>query len=188
VDTRPADRFAAAYLPGSINIPFNKSFVNWAGSIVPADRDIYLIVDAPEEMRLAEARSALQLIGLDRVAAYASAGALERMSQSGEQLGSMPQVEITRLSTMKGVQVLDVRTTSEHSEGHIPGSKSLALQSLASTLDTLDPAQPIAIHCAGGTRSSIAASLLASRGFKDVTNVTGGFGDWAKAGLPVEKA
>jgi hydroxyacylglutathione hydrolase len=187
IDTRTTDKFAKTFVPGSINIPLNKSFVNWAGSIVPYDRDIYLVVDAPEEKRLAEARRALQLIGLDRVVGYASAGALDRMAQSSEELSSIPQAEITKVGEMKGVRILDVRTASEHDEGHIPGSTGLALQSLAKTLTTLDPNQPIAIHCAGGTRSSIAASLLASRGFRNVTNLPGGFDDWVKAGLPVEK-
>ena len=188
VDTRLTDRFAQGFMPGSINIPFNKSFVNWAGSIIPYDRDSYLIVDSPEEARLAEARGALQLIGLDRVAGYASAGALERIAQSGEKLSVVPQLDITSLNGMKGIQVLDVRTAAEHGEGHIPGSKGLALQTLTKTLDQLDPNRPIAIHCAGGTRSAIAASLLAARGFKDVRNVPAGFGAWVKAGLPVEKA
>jgi hydroxyacylglutathione hydrolase len=187
VDTRTTEKFAKAFVPGSINIPLNKSFANWAGSIIPYDVDIYLIVDSPEETELANARNALQLIGLDRVVGYASAGALERMAQSGEVLSSIPQMEITKLNEAKGVRILDVRTSSEHNEGHIPGSTGLALQSLAATLDTLDANEPVAIHCAGGTRSSIAASLLASRGFKNVTNVTGGFGGWVKAGLPVEK-
>lgn len=187
IDTRHVDIYAQGFLPGTINIPFNKSFVNWAGSIIPYDQDFYLIVDSPEESRLAEARAALQLIGLDRVAGYASAGALERMAQSGEKLSVMPQVSITDLNGMKGIQVLDVRTATEHREGHIVGSTGLALQSLAETLDQLDPNTPVAVHCAGGTRSAIAASLLSSRGFRDVSNVTGGFDAWVKAGLPVEK-
>lgn len=187
VDTRSTEAFAKAFLPGSINVPLNKSFVNWAGSVIPYDRDIFLIVDSPEETRLADARSALQLIGLDRIAGYASSGALDRMAGSGEALSSIPQMSVKELSATKGVQILDVRTSSEHAEAHIAGSTSLALQTLASTLDKLDPAAPIAIHCAGGTRSAIAASLLASRGFQDVRNVPGGFGAWAKAGLPIEK-
>lgn len=187
VDTRSTDAFAAGFLPGSINIPFNKSFVNWAGSIIPYDRDFYLIVDAPEESRLAEACAALELIGLDRIAGYASAGALDRMKGSGEVLQSMPQMSVDELSHVRDAQIVDVRTSSEHDAGFIAGSKSLALQSLASTFDQLDPAKPVAIHCAGGTRSAIAASLLASRGFTNVSNVSGGFGAWTKAGLPVEK-
>lgn len=188
VDTRTTDQFAKRFLPGSLNLPLNKSFVNWAGSIIPYDRDFYLVVDSPEETRLAEARSALQLIGLDRVSGYASTGALDRIASSGEKLASMTQVDVTQLRESKDIQILDVRTASEHSAGHIHGSKQFALQSLASTLDKLDPEKPIAVHCAGGTRSAIAASLLAAHGFKDVRNVTGGFGAWSKAGLPVEKA
>ncbi len=187
VDTRSTDAFAQGFLPGSINIPLNKSFVNWAGSVIPYERDIYLIVDSPEEVKLAEARGALELIGLDGVKGFASAGALDRMLGSGEQLSSMPQMTVQELSGAKAIQIVDVRTSAEHNEGHIAGSKPLALQSLASTMQQLDPNVPVAIHCAGGTRSAIAASMLAAHGFKNVTNVTDGFGAWAKAGLPVEK-
>jgi hydroxyacylglutathione hydrolase len=187
VDTRSTDAFARGYLPGSINIPLNKSFVNWAGSVIPYDRDFYLIVDAPEESRLAEARDALQLIGLDRLAGFASAGALDRMTGSGEPLEQMPQMTVQQLNSADDLQIVDVRTSAEYGEGHIAGAASLALQSLASTFEQLDPTRPVAVHCAGGTRSSIAASLLAAHGFRNVSNVTGGFGAWSKAGLPVEK-
>ncbi|MBA2688046.1 MAG: MBL fold metallo-hydrolase [Gemmatimonadaceae bacterium] len=187
VDTRNTDAFAKGFLPGSINVPLNKSFANWAGSVIPYGRDVYLIVEAPEESKLAEVVAVLQLIGLDRVMGYASTGALERIAASGESFSFMPQLTVNDLANAMDLQILDVRTSSEHAEGHIAGSKSLALQSLASTFEQLDPARPIAVHCAGGTRSAIAASLLASHGFRDVANVTGGFGAWAKAGLPVEK-
>ncbi len=187
VDTRNTDAFAKGFLPGSINVSLNKSFVNWAGSVIPYGRDVYLIVETPEESKLAEAVALLQLIGLDRVTGYASTGALERIAASGEALSFMPQLTVNDLANVTDLQILDVRTSSEHAEGHIAGSKSLALQSLASTFEQLDPTRPIAVHCAGGTRSAIAASLLASHGFRNVANVTGGFGAWAKAGLPVEK-
>ncbi len=187
VDTRSTEAFAQGFLEGSLNIPFNNSFLNWSGSILPYDRDLYLIVDSPEETVLGEARAALSLIGLDRVVGYASAGALDRMAGSGEPLATIRQMSAKELGDARGIQVLDVRTSAEHSEGHVPGSTSLALQLLASTLDKLDPSRPLAVHCAGGTRSAIAASLLASRGFENVRNVTGGFGAWTAAGLPVEK-
>lgn len=187
VDTRSTNKFAKGFLPGSINVPLNKSFVNWAGSVLPYDRDIYLIVDSPEETVLADAVAALQLIGIDRVAGYASAGALDRMTGSGESLSSMPQLTVQELADSQDRQILDVRTSAEHAEGHIAGSIPLALQTLASRINELDPTKPVAVHCAGGARSAIAASILASHGFSNVANVTGGFGAWAKAGLPVEK-
>jgi hydroxyacylglutathione hydrolase len=169
-----------------LNIPLNKSFANWAGSILPYDRDIYIIANSPEEEFVKRARDVLQLIGIDRVVGYASAGALERIAAAGDKLETMQQTDVAEVSRASGVQILDVRTGAERSGGFIPHSSHAALQSLAANIAKLDPTRPVAVHCAGGARSSIAASLLVSRGFTDVRNIPGGFGEWKKAGLPTE--
>lgn len=77
--------------------------------------------------------------------------------------------------------LLDIRETSERSLGAIPGSRSLPLPELRGHLDGLDREAPIAVHCRGGYRSAIAASILQADGFKDVINVTGGYDAWALA-------
>jgi len=77
--------------------------------------------------------------------------------------------------------LLDIRDPSERSLGAIPGSKSIPLPELQDHLDELNREEPIAVHCLGGYRSAIAASILQAAGFKDVINVTGGYNAWALA-------
>lgn len=186
IDTRPAPAFVTGFLRGTVNVPFNKSFLNWAGSVVPYDRDFYLIVESPEEERISEIRKLLLLIGLDRLGGYASVAALERLSAAGHNLGIIPEVPVEQLQDSNGALVLDVRTTAEWTEGHIKGAKQIALQSLAQRLPDIDRATPIIVHCQGGTRSTIAASVLAARGFTNVRSAPGGFGEYEKKGLPVK--
>ena len=94
---------------------------------------------------------------------------------------------------MKGEQVFkseyhpDVRANSEWNAGHVRGVKNIPLSELTDRLDELSTTQPIVLHCQGGGRSSIAASVLREKGFVDVINLSGGFGAWSKEGLPTEK-
>jgi hydroxyacylglutathione hydrolase len=80
------------------------------------------------------------------------------------------------------VTVLDVRNRSEWDEGHIPGARHVPLPELTARLDELRDAGPIAVHCQGGSRSAVAASVLAAAGVNDVTNVEGGYAAWVLAG------
>lgn len=93
-----------------------------------------------------------------------------------------------RLDEEPDLQVLDVRREAEYDEGHVPGARLSALAALASDrLEGLDPSRPVAVICAGGYRSSAAASILAPRGFRRLLNVTGGTSAYVNAGFPVEK-
>ena len=84
-----------------------------------------------------------------------------------------------------GLQVVDVRGAGEVSAGMIPGAKHVQLPSLINDYTTLDPQAPTVVYCAGGYRSSIAASFLRQRGFIDVSDLLGGFGAWSQAGEEV---
>jgi hydroxyacylglutathione hydrolase len=85
------------------------------------------------------------------------------------------------------VQVVDVRRKPEWDDGHIRGAKLMPLDKLTSTMTSLDRTRPVAVHCKGGYRSAIAASLLQRGGFDQVMNVTGGFDAWRAFGLPEAK-
>ena len=189
VDTRPAGEFAKRFVPGTINIPLVRSFTNWAGSLVPFDRDFYLIVDDTDRRRVDEARRDLVMIGLDRLAGYFSTDAVGAYAVRGGQMGSVRQITVKELASRNGAsnaQVVDVRNASEYDAGHLPGVTHIPLVNLAEQLDKLSPDRPVVLHCQGGGRSAIAASLLKSRGFEDVSNLVGGFRAWRDAGLPVE--
>ena len=84
-----------------------------------------------------------------------------------------------------GIQVVDVRRAPEWQGGHIPGAILKPLDNLALTLSDLDPTRPIAVHCKGGYRSAVEASLLQRAGYRQVMDVKGGFDAWRACNLPV---
>ena len=182
VDTRPAELFARGHVPGTINIPLNKSFVTWAGWLVPYDRDFYLITD-----RQADAARDLATIGLDRIAGSFPGDVVAKWSGS-QPLETIPQQDILGLQarTQAGdVTVIDVRAKSEWEAGHLPDVPNIPLGELEQRLAEIPADRPVLVHCQSGARSSIAASLLRARGIKDVANLSGGFAAWEKAAKPV---
>jgi hydroxyacylglutathione hydrolase len=186
IDIRLAEAFAGGHIPGTINIPLNRSFSTWAGWLVPYDREFYLLVD--EEDRLDEAVLDLAMIGLDRIGGYLQRQALESWNASGHSLASTPQMTVEELApAMQSgrVQVLDVRGVSEWETGHMPGAMNVPLGHLEERLAELPTGRPLVVHCQRGGRSAIAASVLQAHG-KEVLNLVGGFKAWSKAGKPAE--
>ncbi len=182
IDTRPASEYAQGHLAGTINIPFNASFVTWAGWLVHAD-EFYLIMDqSTAAARLEEMSRALALIGIDRVSGYFDATAA-RGHAAVQQI--TPNELAPRLST---VTVLDVRSANEWAHGHLPGAMHIPLGYLPERLGEIASAKAVVVQCQSGGRSSIAASILERAGFRDVMNLTGGLQAWAASGLPVDEA
>lgn len=178
VDTRPAADFAAAAIPGTLNIPAGRSFTTWAGWLLPYDRDFYLIVRDNRADALKELLRDLGGIGLDRVAGYAEPGAIDDWHSSGRPLHTVPAVdalEVHQRLRDRGSLVLDVRSEGEWVEGHLSGARNLPLGELDQRLAELPRESPILVHCQSGARAAIAASLLRARGFDDVRVFTGSF-------------
>ena len=187
VDIRPAARFAAGHIPGTINIPLNKSFTTWAGWLIPYDRDFYLIVDG--ESQVDESVRDLAMIGLDRVAGYFCSDVIQYFAEHEGSLGAIAQTnagELAQLMEQDKVSVIDVRGRAEWDSGHIPGVENMPLGYLADHLSEIQRSSTIVLHCQGGGRSSIAASVLAAHGFTKVVNLSGGFAEWEREGLPVQ--
>jgi hydroxyacylglutathione hydrolase len=178
IDTRPAADYAAGHVPGTINIPFNSSFVTWAGWLVRTD-EFYLIVDPATAARLPELAKALALIGIDRISGYFDpvAGAATIAQITARELAP-------RLNT---VTVVDVRSATEWAAGHLPGAIHIPLGYLTDRAGEIPPGNPIVLQCQSGGRSSIAASVLKRAGFDNVANLSGGITGWVAAGLPVEE-
>lgn len=188
VDTRPSPDYAAGHIPGTINIPFGSSFATWAGSLLPYDRDVYLLVDEAGIDRLLRMVQTLSLIGLDRIRGYFAGETISLWAAQGGKLGQVEQLSVGDLSRKRnGLVLVDVRGRTEWDAGHIPGAYLIPLAELPGRLGEIPSDQPVAVHCQGGTRSAIAASLLQARGRKGVANVTGGMTAWEQAGLPVER-
>ncbi|MEO7455919.1 MAG: rhodanese-like domain-containing protein [Gemmatimonadaceae bacterium] len=189
VDTRPALAYAASQVPGTINIPLNRSFSTWAGSLIPFDRDFHLIVNGDDDRVIDDAVRDLAMIGLDRVVGYLGTDAIEAWKANAGEMDATPQMSVRELAEhvrRDDVKVIDVRGSAEWSAGHMPGVPNIPLGQLPDRLAEVPKDTPIVLHCQGGGRSSIAASILKANGFTDVSNLTGGFGEWEKAGMPVE--
>jgi hydroxyacylglutathione hydrolase len=189
IDTRRVDVYAAAFVPGTVNIALNKSFSTYAGSIVPFDTDFYLIVDDAVPGAAAAAARDLAMIGLDRVMGAFGSGALEVWAAGGKKLMKMPQMAAEKAQghlSRGEVFMVDVRSHSEWDAGHAPGSVHIPLSELPDRVGELPKGKPLGVMCQGGTRSAIGSSLLRSRAVPDVFNIPGGFAEWERAKLPVE--
>jgi hydroxyacylglutathione hydrolase len=188
VDTRLAAEFASGHIPGSLSIPYNKSFPTWAGSLLPYDRDLYLITQSGGSGHLDRVVESLRMIGLDRVAGYFGPEVFELWLREGKGLGRVDQLSVNDLAVQhQELVVLDVRGRSEWEAGHMPGAVLIPLAELPGRLPEVPAGRPIAVHCQGGGRSAIAASVLRAAGVSAVSNVTGGFEAWTAAGFPVRE-
>ena len=184
VDVRATADFALGHVPGAINLPLGSSFATWAGSLLAYDRDIVLLADEPR--RVDRARHGLLLIGLDRVVATGGRALREAWRAKHGPLQTVRQLGVNQLSETSDRRVLDVRRATEWREGHMRNAEHFYLGDLVALSRDLHRDTPIAVHCQGGTRSAIAASLLQAEGFTNVANVAGGIQAWTEAGLPVD--
>ncbi len=211
LDVRHPDLYARGHLAGSISIGLDGQFATWAGTVLDQDRPIVLIAAPGRE---AEAATRLGRIGFDRIAGYLDGGmealaarpelvvASERLSapEVAEELGLHPDGSVAAVcanpahpslggipirAAAAGPVVLDVRTPREYAAKHIAGSTNLPLSRLREQIDHIPRNRRVFVHCAGGYRSSIAASLLARHGITDVTEMAGGLAAWEAAQLPL---
>jgi hydroxyacylglutathione hydrolase len=185
LDTRDPNEFAAAHLAGSINIGLAGQYATWAGTVLNRERPIVVIADPGREL---ESAMRLGRIGFDNVAGYLQDGlrSLEvrpDLMRTTDRLGAI--LASTRLAFREPPLGVDVRAPRERAAGHIAGSVHLPLNHLEERLGELPGDRPLLVYCAGGYRSSIAASLLQRHGFTDVSEIAGGMAAWEAAQLPV---
>jgi hydroxyacylglutathione hydrolase len=185
LDTRDPVEFAAAHLRGSVNIGLGGQYATWAGTVLTRAAPIVLIAEPG-----AEHESAMRLgrIGFDNVVGYLEGGLRSAdprpdLIASTERLS--PEVAAERLASASPPVLVDLRTPSERSDRSIPGSVHVPLSRLVEQLETLARDRPLVLHCAGGYRSAIAASVLQRHGFEKVSELAGGISAWEQAHLPV---
>jgi hydroxyacylglutathione hydrolase len=192
LDVRDPAEFAAAHLKGSINIGLDGQYATWAGTVLSREHPIVIISDPHREQ---EAAMRLGRIGFDHVVGYLADGLHSIQSRpdltvSTDRLSAPVTAE--RLAGGAGGAhpplVIDVRAPRERQQKRIAGSVAIPLNHLAERLPELPRDRPLIVHCAGGYRSSIAASLLARHGFGAVSEIAGGITAWEAAGLPMERA
>jgi hydroxyacylglutathione hydrolase len=185
LDVRPNADFAAAHVPGSVNIALSGQFASWAGAIMGLSAQPVLVADTAEQYE--EARLRLARVGIEDPRGFLQGG-IAAWKQAELPVAAVPQITVQKLSRQRSssMQVLDVRRELEWHAGHIDGAEWFPLDNFKISAPELDPSAPIAVHCQGGYRSMIACSLLQRAGIENVMNVMGGFEAWKQAGLPVE--
>ncbi len=184
VDTRSTAEYALKHAYGTINIPRNKSFLNWAGSLLRYDEDTWFIGPSGETARR-DLAAELSLIGFERTRGVFSADQLDDLTRRGVDMRTTAQASVDDVKAQRFDHVLDVRGRSEFAEGHLPGAINIPLGELPGRLSEV-PQGEVAIHCQGGGRSAIATSVLERAGRADVANMGGGFAEWERSGNPVE--
>jgi glyoxylase-like metal-dependent hydrolase (beta-lactamase superfamily II)/rhodanese-related sulfurtransferase len=185
LDVRDATEFASAHLTGSINIGLGGQFATWAGTVLSRDKPIVIVADPGREH---EAATRLGRIGFDHVAGYLASGmasltARPELTTHVERLSA--QVAAERARGGDRPLVVDIRTAREREEKRLEGSIGLPLNHLVERVPELPRDRPLLVYCAGGYRSSIAASLLQHHGFTRVSEIAGGITAWEAAKLPV---
>jgi hydroxyacylglutathione hydrolase len=188
LDTRDPGEFAATHLAGSINIGLVGLYATWAGTVLNRKHPIVIIADPGQED---ESAIRLGRIGFDHVAGYLKDGlrSLEsrpELTATTQRLSAPFAAEL--LSSPEPPLVIDVRGPRERDQKCIAGSLGIPLNHLTENLEKLPRDRPLLIHCAGGYRSSIAASLLQCHGFGRVSEIAGGIVAWEAAKLPVQTA
>jgi len=187
VDLRPTKDVLAGAIPGTLSIPVGTSFPTWAGWLLPYDRPVSLL--ANDGARALAAVRQLAMIGLDQVRGWYGPGAFEAWRRANGPLAVTPTIEAREAfeRAQRGeLLLLDVRGSSEHAGGHVPGARHIPLGDLPERASELPRNLPVAIYCEGGTRSRIGASVLRRAGFTQLLDQGGGFPAHAEAGLPVE--
>ena len=185
LDVRPGEQFAAAHVPGSINIALSGQFASWAGSLLGLAAHPVLVAHSDDA--LAEARMRLARVGLENILGYLNGG-IAAWSDAGLPVASIPQISAQALRDKlqtSALQVLDVRRESEWEAGHIENAMWWPLDNFKVSPPEIDRDTPVAVHCKSGYRSMIACSLLQCAGFAQVIDVMGGFDAWQQAQLAV---
>ena len=178
LDVRDAASFGTSHISGAINIGLGGEFASWCGTLLPAEAPIVISADSSEHAN--EAVMRLARVGIESAAGYIT-------EPEGFESASIPQITAEELRDRK-LRVLDVRRKGEYTSGHIPGAQHIPLDELPRREGEVERGAPLAVVCASGYRSSIAASLLQRDNIADVMNVVGGTSRWIRAGFSVETA
>ncbi|MEU3556987.1 MBL fold metallo-hydrolase [Streptomyces fragilis] len=182
VDLRNRVAFAEGHVAGSFNFDADGKIATYLAWMIPWGKPVTLLAESPEQ--LAAAQRELVRVGIDRPAAAAT-GSPRQWVPEGAELASFPRSTFAGLAAedTDGIVVLDVRRDSERAGGHIEGSVHIPVHELHKRLGEV-PAGTVWVHCAGGLRAGIAASLLDAAG-RDVVAIDDGFDSAAEAGLTV---
>lgn len=181
LDGRGPEEFALGHLRGAVNIGLAGRYAEFAGSVLPVDADIVLFTEPGQEL---EGKNRLARIGFDRVIGFVDqpfAQLLAHRDQVQQASRLTADAVEQRVTALDNLQIIDVRNPGEVEAGLIPDAITIPVGELPARLGELNTARPTVVYCAGGYRSSVAASLLRRSGFNDVSDILGGYGAWNAA-------
>ncbi|HYJ38544.1 MAG TPA: MBL fold metallo-hydrolase [Chitinophagaceae bacterium] len=179
LDTRPATAFTQGFIAGSISIGLEGRFAEWAASLLPFDKDILLVAEPGTET---ESLIRLARVGFERIKGYLAEG-FDSWKNAGEPIDLIIDIEADEMAMDlpfdEHMVVVDVRRETEFADGHVAGAKNIPLEEMTdpASMANFTETQNLYVHCAGGYRSVIAASLLKRQGFHNLRNILGG---WSK--------
>jgi len=178
LDTRNATLFTQGFVPGSVSIGLEGRFAEWAGSLLPFNASMLLVTEPGKEK---ESIVRLARVGFDKMKGYLKGG-FEAWRSAGEGVDMIIDVEADELMMDiphdKDLIVLDVRRETEFADGHLKDAMNIPLDNMTDpgSMANIEDEQNLYVHCAGGYRSVIAASLLKRQGIHNLRNVLGGWG------------
>ncbi|OIN58325.1 MBL fold metallo-hydrolase [Arsenicibacter rosenii] len=182
LDVRAAQTFAKGFIPNSINIGLGGQFAPWVGALIPDVRQELLLVCEPGKEQ--ETLTRLARVGYDQVLGYLEGG-FPAWAASGMEVDTITSISADELADRMDqgtITVIDVRKPGEFAAEHIDGAKSLPLDYISELMAEFPKDETMYIHCAGGYRSMMAASILKSRGYDNLVDIDGGFGAIQKTG------
>lgn len=184
LDTRHQRDFIQAHIPNSIFIGIDGGFAPWVGALIPdLQQPIVFLAD---EGREEEVVTRLSRVGYDNTLGYLKGG-MEAWKGAGKELQDLASISADEFATAYNAgnaHVMDVRKPGEFEAEHVEGAESIPLDYISEQMDKVDPDKTYHVHCAGGYRSVIAASILKSRGFHNLVDVAGGYKDIKATDIP----
>jgi len=185
LDTRAAHKFAKGFIPGSVNIGLDGNFAMWVGELIDnLDQSIVLIADDEEQVK--ESITRLSRVGYDHCIGYLQGG-FEVWQKAGKLIDHVQRISAQALSEQNQqapLAIFDIRKISEFQSEHLEAAINIPLNDLEQQLDRLPKDQAFVVHCAGGYRSMIAASLLKKKGYQNFVDVIGGFAAIKETSMP----
>ena len=177
LDTRHADKFTEGFIPGSIFIGLEGRFAEWAGALLPFDKQMILVTEPGMEE---ETVIRLSRVGFDKMLGYLQ-GSFEEWKNAGEKVDLIINIEADELAMDiphdPNLVVIDVRRGTEYADGHVKDAQNIPLNEMTdvAVIAGFEDNQNLYVHCAGGYRSVIASSILKKEGFHNLRNVMGGW-------------
>ncbi|MEY2630531.1 MAG: hypothetical protein RLZZ469_1428 [Bacteroidota bacterium] len=186
LDTRKAADFAEGFIPNSINIGLESNFAMWVGELIPdLQQEILLVAENHEKVQ--EAIIRLSRVGYDHAIGYLEGG-FQAWVNAGKELDTVNRITADDLAILEEIHltpVFDVRKKSEFDSEHLVNAINIPLNEINQHLAEFPKNQYFVLHCAGGYRSMIAASILKQRGFDNFVDVIGGFNELKLTNLPI---